>query len=175
MSGIEFYPQKEFDEDMEDKSDNDKIRVSLFFFFFFHTLIFPCSFPSTRPRENVRPLGLVLLFVFPHKSCDHVEMSPFNRRPCPLPWWAATKNTKWMEKEFWGGRLRGESLKVVNMAFVYQHPPYCLNLIMNSFERHYKGLGIWFGVIYVLQLRIPTIVSSPSWGISWSGKLLLNL
>lgn len=27
MSGIEFYPQKEFDEDMEDKSDNDKIRV----------------------------------------------------------------------------------------------------------------------------------------------------
>ncbi|XP_069022812.1 neuronal-specific septin-3 [Embiotoca jacksoni] len=26
MSGIEFYPQKEFDEDMEDKSDNDKIR-----------------------------------------------------------------------------------------------------------------------------------------------------
>lgn len=30
MSGIEFYPQKEFDEDMEDKSDNDKIRVSLF-------------------------------------------------------------------------------------------------------------------------------------------------
>lgn len=28
MNGIEFYPQKEFDEDMEDKSDNDKIRVS---------------------------------------------------------------------------------------------------------------------------------------------------
>ena len=28
MAGIEFYPQKEFDEDMEDKSDNDKIRVS---------------------------------------------------------------------------------------------------------------------------------------------------
>lgn len=28
MGGIEFYPQKEFDEDMEDKSDNDKIRVS---------------------------------------------------------------------------------------------------------------------------------------------------
>lgn len=27
MGGIEFYPQKEFDEDMEDKSDNDKIRV----------------------------------------------------------------------------------------------------------------------------------------------------
>ena len=26
--GIELYPQKEFDEDMEDKSDNDKIRVS---------------------------------------------------------------------------------------------------------------------------------------------------
>lgn len=25
--GIECYPQKEFDEDMEDKSDNDKIRV----------------------------------------------------------------------------------------------------------------------------------------------------
>nr|XP_061832956.1 neuronal-specific septin-3-like [Nerophis lumbriciformis] len=26
MNGVEFYPQKEFDEDMEDKSDNDKIR-----------------------------------------------------------------------------------------------------------------------------------------------------
>lgn len=31
MSGIEFYPQKEFDDDMEDKSDNDKIRVCRFF------------------------------------------------------------------------------------------------------------------------------------------------
>lgn len=31
MAGIEFYPQKEFDEDMEDKSDNDKIRVSASF------------------------------------------------------------------------------------------------------------------------------------------------
>lgn len=29
MSGIEFYPQKEFDEDMEDKSDNDKIRETM--------------------------------------------------------------------------------------------------------------------------------------------------
>nr|XP_014354559.1 PREDICTED: neuronal-specific septin-3-like [Latimeria chalumnae] len=26
--GIEYYPQKEFDEDLEDKTDNDKIRVS---------------------------------------------------------------------------------------------------------------------------------------------------
>ncbi|XP_023670408.1 neuronal-specific septin-3 isoform X3 [Paramormyrops kingsleyae] len=29
ISGIEFYPQKEFDEDMEDKSDNDKIREAM--------------------------------------------------------------------------------------------------------------------------------------------------
>ncbi|KAL7403981.1 hypothetical protein ABVT39_008085 [Epinephelus coioides] len=29
MGGIEFYPQKEFDEDMEDKSDNDKIREAM--------------------------------------------------------------------------------------------------------------------------------------------------
>ncbi|KAK1886336.1 Neuronal-specific septin-3 [Dissostichus eleginoides] len=29
MAGIEFYPQKEFDEDMEDKSDNDKIREAM--------------------------------------------------------------------------------------------------------------------------------------------------
>lgn len=29
MSGIEFYPQKEFDDDMEDKSDNDKIRETM--------------------------------------------------------------------------------------------------------------------------------------------------
>ncbi|XP_055364521.1 neuronal-specific septin-3 isoform X1 [Betta splendens] len=28
-SGIEFYPQKEFDDDMEDKSDNDKIRETM--------------------------------------------------------------------------------------------------------------------------------------------------
>ncbi|XP_064179968.1 neuronal-specific septin-3 isoform X1 [Anguilla rostrata] len=29
MCGVEFYPQKEFDEDMEDKSDNDKIREAM--------------------------------------------------------------------------------------------------------------------------------------------------
>ncbi|KAG7262894.1 hypothetical protein CRUP_021455 [Coryphaenoides rupestris] len=29
MGGIEYYPQKEFDEDMEDKSDNDKIREAM--------------------------------------------------------------------------------------------------------------------------------------------------
>ncbi|KAM9856657.1 neuronal-specific septin-3 isoform 2-T2 [Aulostomus maculatus] len=29
MNGIEFYPQKEFDDDMEDKSDNDKIREAM--------------------------------------------------------------------------------------------------------------------------------------------------
>ncbi|XP_054634069.1 neuronal-specific septin-3 isoform X1 [Dunckerocampus dactyliophorus] len=29
MNGVEFYPQKEFDEDMEDKSDNDKIREAM--------------------------------------------------------------------------------------------------------------------------------------------------
>lgn len=28
-SGVEFYPQKEFDDDMEDKSDNDKIRETM--------------------------------------------------------------------------------------------------------------------------------------------------
>lgn len=36
MGGIEYYPQKEFDEDMEDKSDNDKIRVSGSVFSFAH-------------------------------------------------------------------------------------------------------------------------------------------
>lgn len=57
MCGIEFYPQKEFDEDQEDKADNDKIRVqckliltilrkhscnftaSCFFFFCFITIV----------------------------------------------------------------------------------------------------------------------------------------
>lgn len=39
MGGIEFYPQKEFDEDMEDKSDNDKIRVSSFLFFQVHRIV----------------------------------------------------------------------------------------------------------------------------------------
>lgn len=48
------------------------------------------------------------------------------------------------------------------------------NFIMNWCGSFYKGLGIWLDVIYVLQLKIQTIVSSPSWGISWSGKLLLN-
>lgn len=33
MNGIEFYPQKEFDDDIEDKSDNDKIRVRAHDFF----------------------------------------------------------------------------------------------------------------------------------------------
>lgn len=41
MGGIEFYPQKEFDEDMEDKSDNDKIRVLTSHAYIF---IFPSSF-----------------------------------------------------------------------------------------------------------------------------------
>lgn len=27
MYGIEYYPQNEFDDDMEDKNENDKIRV----------------------------------------------------------------------------------------------------------------------------------------------------
>jgi len=37
--GIECYPQKEFDEDTEDKSDNDKIRVrSCMLFSFFISL-----------------------------------------------------------------------------------------------------------------------------------------
>lgn len=39
MGGIEFYPQKEFDEDMEDKNDNDKIRVRDCFFSPSHTFI----------------------------------------------------------------------------------------------------------------------------------------
>ena len=54
MGGIEFYPQKEFDDDMEDKSDNDKIRVSgsvlsltlicpmIFFLFYFSLESDPC-------------------------------------------------------------------------------------------------------------------------------------
>lgn len=36
VCGIECYPQKEFDEDM-DKSDNDKIRVRSHMLFFFFT------------------------------------------------------------------------------------------------------------------------------------------
>lgn len=44
MSGIEFYPQKEFDEDMEDKSDNDKIRVrAVLSIFFFSSPLFDLS------------------------------------------------------------------------------------------------------------------------------------
>lgn len=63
-------------------------------------------------------------------------MSPFNRRPCPLPWWAATKNIKSMENEFWGGRFRGESLKVVNVAFVYQRVP----SQKHNYDFHVKGI-----------------------------------
>lgn len=62
MGGIEFYPQKEFDEDMEDKSDNDKIRVSGSVFSF--TLIHPVRFfpllPSSSPSslaKHVTHLG----------------------------------------------------------------------------------------------------------------------
>lgn len=52
MSGIEFYPQKEFDEDMEDKSDNDKIRVRgalICFLFFFGS--FPPPFQAPAPER----------------------------------------------------------------------------------------------------------------------------
>lgn len=129
MSGIEFYPQKEFDEDMEDKSDNDKIRVRgaliCFCFCFFFTFgSFPPPFQPPAPERMSGHWGVFCYLFSPHKSCEavfgtlnHVEMSPFNRRPCPLPWWAATKNIKSMENEFWGGRFRGESLKVVDVAF----------------------------------------------------------
>jgi len=56
MGGIEFYPQKEFDDDMEDKSDNDKIRVSS------PGLSHPtCSSrlpcPSSPYNHNYSPLG----------------------------------------------------------------------------------------------------------------------
>lgn len=75
MGGIEFYPQKEFDEDMEDKSDNDKIRVSVSILSFFRHIclvIFILSHPSppsltqslthsctASSKQNVRALGHV--------------------------------------------------------------------------------------------------------------------
>lgn len=46
--GIECYPQKEFDEDMEDKSDNDKIRVRGTLHILHAALFFPLIFhPSS--------------------------------------------------------------------------------------------------------------------------------
>lgn len=54
MGGIEYYPQKEFDEDMEDKSDNDKIRVSGSIFSFTH----------------IRPI-----IYFLSKQLDHVSLT----------------------------------------------------------------------------------------------------
>lgn len=102
MGGIEFYPQKEFDDDMEDKSDNDKIRVSgsvLSFtyicpaiFLLFQSLSRPSSPPSlsqSLPRlrtasskQNVRALGHVVYLFHLIKPCaalfgtlNRVEMS----------------------------------------------------------------------------------------------------
>lgn len=71
MSGVEFYPQKEFDEDMEDKSDNDKIRVSGLLLSLHDDCVLPLlstkpgppspSSACTAPSEqNVRPLGHVV-------------------------------------------------------------------------------------------------------------------
>lgn len=68
MGGIEYYPQKEFDEDMEDKSDNDKIRVSGSVFSFTHIrpIIFFCLSSLTKSllhshaacsKQNDRALG----------------------------------------------------------------------------------------------------------------------
>lgn len=55
--GIECYPQKEFDEDMEDKSDNDKIRVrgTLHIFFFFNIY-----HPSSVSHIMFVPLNLCI-------------------------------------------------------------------------------------------------------------------
>lgn len=69
MGGIEFYPQKEFDEDMEDKSDNDKIRVSSSFL--------------------LRLLGRAVLSFFHHQSfCGYCGMffsAWFMFNPCAAP------------------------------------------------------------------------------------------
>lgn len=76
MSGIEFYPQKEFDEDIEDKSDNDKIRVSGSVLFCSHTIAslfvsFPPPFQTSLsqipalfdPSRNSRHCGTFYLFL----------------------------------------------------------------------------------------------------------------
>lgn len=98
MGGIEFYPQKEFDEDMEDKSDNDKIRVSSPVLSLTHIcpMILSPSHPSFPPsltqslshsrtassKQNVRALGHVVYLFHLIKNCaalfdtlNHVEMS----------------------------------------------------------------------------------------------------
>lgn len=95
MGGIEFYPQKEFDDDIEDKSDNDKIRVSDCFFFhthLCHNCVFTISVPNSLAQsclhsrtacseQNARALGH-FLYVSSHKPCaslfgtlNHDEMS----------------------------------------------------------------------------------------------------
>lgn len=49
VNGIEFYPQKEFDEDLEDKTENDKIRVGCSWL-----LLMPCwvKFAIVETRIN---------------------------------------------------------------------------------------------------------------------------
>lgn len=59
MGGIEFYPQKEFDEDMEDKSDNDKIRVSTQGLFHHFFLSSQSSFPLDTGRYFMHVLKQV--------------------------------------------------------------------------------------------------------------------
>lgn len=95
MGGIEFYPQKEFDEDMEDKSDNDKIRVSASVLSFTHILSnesFPPSLTHSLSLSHTlthcflqtecQGTGACCVFVSSHKSCaalfatlNRVEMS----------------------------------------------------------------------------------------------------
>ena len=88
MGGIEFYPQKEFDEDMEDKSDNDKIRVSASVLSFTHILSnesFPPSLThslslihsrTASSEENVRALGHVVCFFSSHNLINQGQFTP---------------------------------------------------------------------------------------------------
>lgn len=109
VCGIECYPQKEFDEDMEDKSDNDKIRV-----------------------RDVYLLSLVVLHVVISSLSSHDShyvcpiKSVFYRRPCPLQWWEVIKNTSSMANGFWGGRRRGEWWRVSESLFFHSVMPYSI-------------------------------------------------
>lgn len=71
MSGIEFYPQKEFDEDMEDKSDNDKIRVrGALICCFLDLSLLLSELPPLRECQGTG--ACFVTFFFTHKSCEAV-------------------------------------------------------------------------------------------------------
>lgn len=169
MGGIEFYPQKEFDEDMEDKSDNDKIRVSSPVLSLTHIcpMILSPSHPSFPPsltqslshsrtassKQNVRALGHVVYLFHLIKNCAAL----FDTLKCLCPQEAMPFAVVGSDKEYqvngkrvlgrktaWGIIEGGRYFLMINIYSLFATEMILMALTYNFF---------------LLQLKIQTIVS----------------